>query len=281
MHNEKTWLEKLYYFLSYRPRSQKQLIDVLRDAHHHHLMNKDALQMIEGALAVYRKKVSDIMVPRPQMIVVDGGAHPLDVLPTIIHSQHSRFPVLEDARGKVVGILLAKDLLPFTLDTKKPLSFVRDLARPALFVPANKKLDVLLKEFRLNRNHMAIVADEYGGVAGLVTIEDVLEQIVGEIEDEYDTDDKEQAIKMLGKNTYWVNALTPIEDFNTYFKVNYSNANFDTIGGLLTQHCGHLPKRNEKIAFHDFEVLIIKATKRGIQMAQFKRKQKKEVSQPS
>lgn len=266
-----SWLEKLSHFLSREPHSQKQLIEILRDAQQRELIDRDALQMIEGVLAVSDKKVCDVMVPRPQMVVVDGDQHPTDVLPTIIQSQHSRFPVIGDTPDKVYGILLAKDLLPFTLESKLSNPYVRDLVRPPIFIPESKPLDILLKEFRLNRNHMAIVVDEYGGVAGLVTIEDVLEEIVGDIEDEYDVDEGEQPIKELEKNIYLVNALTPIDDFNRYFKVDFSDEDFDTVGGLILRQFGHLPKRNEKVMLGNFEVLVVKATRRGIQALQFKR----------
>lgn len=266
-----SWFERLSHFLSREPHSQTQLIEILRDAQQRELIDRDALQMIEGVLAVSEKKVRDIMVPRPQMVVIDGDAKPIDVLPTIIQSQHSRFPVIEDNRDKVLGILLAKDLLQFMTDTESNYHTIHDLIRPALFIPESKPLDVLLKEFRLNRNHMAIVADEYGGIAGLVTIEDVLEQIVGDIEDEYDVDEKETSIKKNDDDTYLVNALTPIDDFNAYFSTNFSDADFDTIGGLILQQFGYLPKRNEKIVFGDFEVVVLKSTRRGIQVLQFKR----------
>lgn len=266
-----SWFERLSHFLSREPHSQTQLIEILRDAQQRELIDRDALQMIEGVLAVSEKKVRDIMVPRPQMVVIDGDAKPADVLPIIIQSQHSRFPVIEDNRDKVLGILLAKDLLQFMVDTESNYQTIRDLIRPALFIPESKPLDVLLKEFRLNRNHMAIVADEYGGIAGLVTIEDVLEQIVGDIEDEYDIDEKETTIKKNDDDTYLVSALTPIDDFNAYFNTNFSDADFDTIGGLILQQFSYLPKRNEKIVFGDFEVVVLKSTRRGIQALQFKR----------
>lgn len=269
---EYSWFEKLSHFLSREPHSQKQLIEMLRDAQQHELIDRDALQMIEGVLAVSDKKVRDIMVPRPQMIVVEGDAHPTDILPIIIQSQHSRFPVIENTPDKVLGILLAKDLIPFIIENKKTDRLVRDLVRSATFIPENKPLDMLLKEFRANRNHMAIVVDEYGGIAGLVTIEDVLEEIVGDIEDEYDIDEKEPSIKQLEKNTFLVNALTPISDFNRYFNTDFSDADFDTVGGLILRQFGHLPKRNEKITLGHFEVLVIKATRRGIQTLQFKKK---------
>src|SRR3990167_4450830 len=264
-----SWFERLSHFLSREPNSQAQLIEILRDAQQRQLIDRDALHMLEGVLAVSVKNVRDIMVPRPQMVVVDANALPIDTLPTIIQSQHSRFPVIEETYDKVLGILLAKDLLPFTIEPKPTQCYIRDLVRPAIFIPESKPLDILLKEFRLNRNHMAIVVDEYGSTSGLVTIEDVLEQIVGDIEDEYDVDEKEQPIKELEKNIYLVNALTTINDFNHYFKTDFNNANFDTIGGLIVQAFGYLPNRNETITFGDFEVQVTKATRRGIQSLQF------------
>lgn len=266
-----SWFERLSHFLSREPHSQAQLIDILRDAEQRQLIDHDALQMIEGVLAVSVKSVRDIMVPRPQMVVIDGDAIPTDILPTIIQSQHSRFPVIAENHDKVLGILLAKDLLPFTISPTPRQCHIRDLVRPVIFIPESKPLDNLLKEFRMTRNHMAIVVDEYGSTAGLVTIEDVLEQIVGEIEDEYDVIEKEPFIKELEKNIFLVNALTPISTFNRYFNVDYSDGDFDTIGGLILQKFGFLPKRNETITFDNFEVMILKATRRGIQWVQVKR----------
>ena len=271
MDETSSWFEKLSHFLSREPHTQQQLIEILREAEHRHLIDHDALKMIEGVIAVSDKKVYDIMVPRPQMVVIDGDAFPDEVMPTITQSRHSRFPVLGDHPDKILGILLAKDLLTFNQNAQNKKR-IRDLIRPAVFIPESKPLDMLLKEFRLSKNHMAIVVDEYGGVSGLVTIEDVLEEIVGDIEDEYDIDDKEFSIKEIDKNTFIVNALTPISEFNTYFKLNLSDDNFDTIGGLIIQEFGYLPKRDETISFANFDVQIIKATRRGIQSLQFKKK---------
>ncbi|MCX7121247.1 MAG: CBS domain-containing protein [Gammaproteobacteria bacterium] len=270
MSDHPSWFERLSHFLSREPHSQKQLIDILRDAEHRQLIDHDALKMIEGVLAVSDKKVRDIMIPRPQMVVINGSAHPTDVMSTIIQSQHSRFPVMGEKPDKILGILLAKDLLPFCMPGKSEAR-IRDLIRPVVFIPESKPLDLLLKEFRSSRNHMAIVVDEYGGVSGLVTIEDVLEEIVGDIEDEYDVDETELVVKEIEKNIFMVNALTPIENFNRYFKTNFNNTDFDTIGGLIVQEFGYLPKRDEMIIFGDFEVQIVKATRRGIQSLQFKR----------
>ena len=269
MSDERTWFEKLGHFLSREPHSQSQLIEMLRHAQQDQLIDRDALQMIEGVIAVSDKKVRDIMIPRTQMVAIDADASPKSVLPLIIQSQHSRFPVIADDSDKVVGIILAKDFLQFTTESSTNPKYIRDLIRPAVFIPESKKLDVLLKEFRLNRNHMAIVLDEYGNASGLVTIEDVLEEIVGEIEDEYDVEE-EASIKQIENNLYLVNALTSMADFNNYFNCQLNENNVDTIGGLILQKLGYLPKRNEKITIDDFEITVIKASKRGIQLLQFK-----------
>lgn len=267
-----SWFERLSNFLSREPHSQAQLVEILRDAQQRELIDRDALQMIEGVLAVSDKKVRDIMIPRPQMVVINADDLPKTILPAIIHSQHSRFPVIEDNQDKVVGILLAKDLLPVMTNPLLESVPVRDLVRTPIFIPESKPLDVLLKEFRLSRNHMAIVVDEYGGTAGLVTIEDVLEEIVGEIEDEYDIEEKEPIIKEIEKDIYLVNPLTPIDDFNRYFNTDLSNDDFDTIGGLILQKFGYLPKRNETVEFETFEVTVLKATRRGVQLLQFQKR---------
>ncbi|HLD84185.1 MAG TPA: transporter associated domain-containing protein [Coxiellaceae bacterium] len=265
------WFEKISHFFSREPSSQAQLIEVLRHAEEHELIDRDALKMIEGVLAVSDKKVRDVMVPRAQMVVIDGDATPSDAFPIVTQSQHSRFPVTGDTPDKIIGILLAKDLLSVIIAEQSAQPFIRNLIRTAIFIPDSKHLDVLLKEFRQNRNHMAIVVDEYGSVSGLITIEDVLEEIVGEIEDEYDIDENESSIRAVEENTYWVNALTTIDDFNRYFQTQLSNEDFDTIGGLILQKFGYLPKRNDKIKFDNFEVTVIKASRRGTQVLQFKR----------
>ena len=265
-----SWLERFSRLLSREPHTQAQLIDVLRNAEQQKLIDHDALRMIEGVIAVADKKVQDVMVPRPQMVVVDANFFPLDALPTLIHSQHSRFPVIEESHDKVLGILLAKDILPLIQNPDQRR--IRDLVRPVVFVPETKPLDVLLKEFRANRNHMAIVVNEYGSVAGLITIEDVLEEIVGDIEDEYDTDEKLANIREIQKNIFWVNALTSIDDFNAYFNTDFNNAECDTVGGMVVKILGYLPKQNESIAIDGFDVLIVKATRRRVQAIQLTRK---------
>lgn len=266
----KTWYERLSHALLREPRDREQLITLLHDAKDRHLLDNDALQMIEGVLQVSEMKVRDVMIPRPQMVVVEHDSTPAQALPNITKSAHSRFPVIGESRDEVVGILLAKDLLAKSTQ-EKPNLVIKDLVRPATFVPESKRLDVLLKEFRLNRNHMAIVVDEYGGVAGLVTIEDVLEQIVGEIEDEYDITSEEPNIKEIASNEYIVKALTPIEDFNAYFGTDYDDESFDTIGGLLLQQFSHLPKKGESINLDEFKFTVIGATTRGIKILKLNR----------
>jgi magnesium and cobalt transporter len=213
--------------------------------------------MVEGAFQVSEMQVRDVMVPRSQMVVVERDAPFDDVLATVIESGHSRFPVIGESRDEVVGTLLAKDLLPYLAGDREAAFNIRDTLRPAVFVPESKRLNVLLRDFRSTRNHMAIVVDEYGGVAGLVTIEDVLEQIVGDIDDEYDIGDEESFIKRHSDAEYIVKALTPIEDFNAAFGTEFSDEEFDTVGGLLLKAFGRLPERGDTVELEGlrFEVL--------------------------
>jgi magnesium and cobalt transporter len=263
----RSWLERLSFALLGEPKDREQLVELLRDAQQRNLLDPDALAMIEGVLQVAEMQVRDIMVPRAQMVVVERDA-PLDnILPVVTESAHSRFPVIGENRDEVVGILLAKDLLAYCgPDGAKDFS-VRDILRPAVFIPESKRLNVLLKEFRASRNHMAIVVDEYGGVAGLVTIEDVLEQIVGEIVDEHDIEE-DAYIKKHNDNVYAVKALTPIEEFNNYFSSSFSDAEFDTIGGLVMQRFGRLPRRGEVISIDRFRFKVLNADSRRIHLVQ-------------
>ncbi len=268
---ERSWLERLSQALIGEPRDREQLLTVLRDAEQRNLLDAEALGMIEGALQVSEMQVRDIMIPRSQMSVVERGASPEDILKIVIDSAHSRFPVIGDNRDEVVGVLLAKDLLPFFASRKNGEKLnLRDLLRPAVFVPESKRLNVLLKEFRSSRNHMAIVVDEYGGVAGLVTIEDVLEQIVGQIEDEHDIDE-DVFIMDHSENLSAVKALTPIDEFNEHFKTELSDEEFDTIGGLVMSTFGHLPQRGEKTQLDDLEFEILRADNRRIYLMQVTR----------
>lgn len=264
-HDKPTWLERLSHALLREPQDRAQLMDILRDAKKRHLLDNDALHMIEGVLQVSEMHVRDVSVPRTQMVVINHDSNNEDALRIVIDAGHSRFPVVGDDRDEIVGILLAKDLLKVLSNTQQKAATIKSLLRPATFIPESKRLDVLLKEFRLNRNHMAIVVDEYGGVAGLVTIEDVLEQIVGDIEDEYDTEEEEQ-IKLIKDSRYSVQALTPIDKFNEHFGTNYDHNDFDTAGGLVLQKFSHLPKPGESIEFDGLKVKIIQANPRGIQL---------------
>jgi magnesium and cobalt transporter len=254
-------IERLSHFLLRGPENRTQLFELLKSSYEKNLMDADSLSMIEGVLQVSEMQVRDIMIPRSQMDVIDIS-HPLEkFIPFIIATAHSRFPVIEDDNNDVIGILLAKDLLKYyTGDNFE----IRDMLRPAIFIPESKRLNVLLKEFRGSRNHIAIVVDEYGGVSGMVTIEDVLEQIVGEIEDEFDFDETEDNIIQDKNGLYRVKASTEIDDFNDFFKVNLSNEEFSTIGGLITHAFGHLPKRDEKITFQGFKITVLRADSRKL-----------------
>lgn len=261
----RTWLERLSQVLSGEPKDKTDLIEILRDAQQRDLLDVDALAMIEGVLQVSEMQARDIMVPRSQMVVVEQDATLDQLLPAIAESGHSRFPVIGENRDEVVGLLLAKDLLPFFIGERRRDFSVRDVLRPAVFIPESKRLNVLLKDFRTNRNHMAVVVDEFGGAAGLVTIEDVVEQIVGEIADEYDIDE-DVFIKPQEEHRYTLKALTPIEEFNEYFQASFSDEEFDTIGGLIMQEFGRLPKRGETMTIGRFRFKVLHADSRRIHL---------------
>ena len=260
----RSWFERLSQVLLGEPQDREHLKEVLRDAEHRNLLDADALAMIEGVLQVSELRVRDIMIPRAQMVCVERDAPLEDSLKRIIESGHSRFPVVGESRDEVVGILLAKDLLVYTAGMEKDFH-IRDILRPAVFIPESKRLNILLKEFRANRNHMAIVVDEYGGVAGLITIEDVLEQIVGEIADEHDVDEGTY-IKDHGGNHYTLKALTPIEEFNEYFGTEFSDSEFDTIGGLVMSEMGHLPQPGEMVEIGPFIFKVLHADSRRLHL---------------
>jgi len=274
----RTWLERLSLALTGEPRDREQLVELLRSAHQREILDPDALGMIEGVLQVADMQVRDIMVPRAQMDVVRGDAQLMEIMPVITESAHSRFPVVGDSRDEVLGILLAKDLLRYFLDGNSDDFDMRDVLRPAVFVPESKRLNVLLKEFRNSRNHMAIVVDEYGGVAGLVTIEDVLEQIVGEIDDEHDIEDYLTHIMRHPSGRYTVKALTPIDEFNQYFSTDYSEEEFDTIGGLVVNRFGHVPKRGDELVFDRFRVRVLRADNRRVHLLEMRLQETPEVS---
>lgn len=263
----RSWLDRLSNVLMGEPRDREGLRDLLRESQRRNLIDADALVMIEGVLQVSEMQVRDIMVPRSQMVVVEWDVPLEEFLPAITASGHSRFPVIGDSRDEVVGILLAKDLLSYYVNGGKSSFNLREVLRPAVFIPESKRLNMLLKEFRASRNHMAIVVDEYGGVAGLVTIEDVLEQIVGEITDEHDIEEGE-FIKKHSDAIYIVKALTPVDEFNEYFDTDFSDEEFDTIGGLVMQRLGHLPKRGEVVDLDKFHIRILRADSRRIHLLQ-------------
>jgi len=266
----RNWLERLSQVLQIEPKDREELLELLRDAHQRELLDADSLHMLEGVLEVSEMQVRDIMIPRSQMDVVERDASLTEILPLVIETAHSRFPVIGESRDEVVGILLAKDLLRHYAGEEE--FNVRDMLRPAVFIPESKPLNVLLKEFRKNRNHIAIVVDEYGGVAGLVTIEDVLEQIVGDIEDEYDFDVVEDNILQEKGGTWRVKALTEISDFNTAFGTRYSDEEFDTIGGLVLNRFGRMPKRGEQISFDNLTFKILRADSRRLHLLQVAKK---------
>lgn len=260
-------LEKISRIFLDVPSDRNELIELLKKSQKRNLFDADALTMIEGVFEVAEIQVRDIMVPRSHMAVLDLEHGYDELLPVVVESGHSRFPVIGDGRDEIVGILLAKDLLRYcNLEERKNFE-IKDVLRAPIFVPESKRLNVLLKEFRTSRNHMAIVVDEYGGVAGLVTIEDVLEQIVGEIDDEHDDADAAN-IRRLGVNRYSLKALTDIEEFNEYFGSNFSDEESDTIAGLLMKQLGHLPKRGESVQSGRFLFKIMSADSRRIKHLQ-------------
>ncbi|KAA0694791.1 CBS domain-containing protein [Halopseudomonas laoshanensis] len=261
----KTWLDKLTQAFVHEPKNRQELLELLREAHANEVLDIEALSIIEGALQVSDMQVRDIMIPRSQMITIKSSQTPREFLPDVIEAAHSRFPVIGDGVDDVLGILLAKDLLPLLLQDDTERFNIKEILRPATCVPESKRLNVLLKEFRATRNHMAIVIDEYGGVSGLVTIEDVLEQIVGDIEDEHDVDE-DSHIKPLPSGDFLVKGLTPIEDFNEHFDTEFSDEEFDTVGGLVMNAFGHLPKRNEVAELEGFRVRVLNADSRRVHL---------------
>ena len=259
---ERSWLDRLTHFISGEPQTKSDLEDVLSLAEEHEIIDQDARKIMEGALLVTNMQVRDIMIPRAQMIVIDSDESVQEALPKIIDAGHSRFPVIGEGMDDVIGILLAKDLLPLVESDSAPPA-LRQLMRPVIAVPESKRLNVLLREFRQNRNHMAIVIDEYGGIAGLITIEDVLEEIVGEIEDETDVAEK-KPIRPMSDGTFFVEALTAIDDFNAFFNTEFSDDEFDTIGGVVVNAFGQLPSRNQSIQLNNFEFSVIRADERRL-----------------
>ena len=263
--NPKSWIDKITQVFSDEPTDTKSLLELLRNAEQDQVLDADALGIIEGALQVSSMQVRDIMIPRSQLVIVSAKLLPNEIIELVTKASHSRFPVTGENVDNVIGILLAKDLLPLILKEETEKLDIKDVVRPATFVPESKRLNVLLKEFRETRQHMAIVIDEYGSVSGAVTIEDVLEQIVGEIEDEYDVDD-ESHIKKFDEENYIVKALTPVDEFNEYFGTQFSDQEFITLGGLVLQQIGHIPERGETINIGPFLVTVLNADSRQIKL---------------
>ena len=249
------------------PQNRQELVEILQASEKRSLLDMDALSMIEGVLQVSEMQVRDIMVPRSHMVVLEEDTAYENMLPVVIDSGHSRFPVIGENRDEIVGVLLAKDLLRYVDEDKRKEFDIKDVLRQTIFVPESKRLNVLLKEFRDSRNHMAIVIDEYSGVAGLVTIEDVLEQIVGDIDDEHDVEDVGN-IRRMGVNRYSVKALTPIEEFNAFFESEFSEEESDTLAGMLMKHLGHMPKRGEAVTINNYLFKIMSADSRRIKHVQ-------------
>ncbi len=272
----KKWLQKFANLFTQKPGDRDALIEMLRHSQRLKLLDADALLMIEGALHVSETQVRDIMIPRIQMIVIENNAAPEDILSVVVESGHSRFPVVGDTNDEIVGILLAKDLLHYYASPEKKFD-IKDMMRTTVFIPESKRLNVLLREFRTSRNHMAIVIDEYTGVAGLVTIEDVIEEIIGEIEDEHDFEE-ESNINNHKNNRYTVKALTAIDEFNEYFKTDIDNSKYDTVGGLIINAFGHLPKRGETIDFMGFNIKVLRADKRRVILLLLTRKNKEQTT---
>lgn len=259
--NKPSLLERLSAFLLREPEDREQLVHLLYSAYENNLLDADALSMMEGVLQVSERQVREIMIPRAQMDVIDISESPEKFIPFVIETAHSRFPVIEGDKDNIIGILLAKDLLRYYAGEEFN---VRDMLRPAVFVPESKRLNVLLRDFRCNRNHIALVADEYGGISGMVTIEDVLEQIVGDIEDEYDFDEDEDNIIPDGKEKWRVKADTEIADFNEALGMEFSDEEYDTVGGLVLKSAGQLPKRGDRVHVGELTFTVLRADSRRL-----------------
>jgi len=264
---QKPFLKRLIQWFSPEPRNKGDLVDVLVDAQSRELINPETKLMIEGVLEVSEMKVRDIMIPRSQMVTIDRNQNLNEFLPIILESGHSRFPVINEDIDHVDGILLAKDLLAFGFNNESYNFSLQEIIRPAIIVPESKKVEPLLKEFRSNRYHMALVADEYGGISGVITIEDILEQIVGEIEDETD-DEIEEDIKLLAGNVFHVRALTELEDFNEYFNSDFDEKSADTIAGIIIKQLNHMPQKGEQVTIGPLEFKVLSADNRRLQMLQ-------------
>lgn len=265
---QKSWVDKISQLLTGEPQDLEDLLEILREAREKRLLDTDALSMIEGVLQVSQMRVRDIMIPRIQMVVVPKDAELETIMPLVTEFGHSRYPVIDGDRSKVVGVLLAKDLLARILENKTLK--VHEIMRPSYVVPESKRLNVLLKELRTNGNHMAIVVDEYGQSAGLVTIEDVLEQIVGEIEDEHDDHEDEGYIFQRSPNEYMIKALTPMDEFDEYFSTHLATDEYDTIGGFIVSQLEHVPKKGESLVVESMKFEVIRADSRRVHLLKLK-----------
>ncbi|MGR9087860.1 MAG: HlyC/CorC family transporter [Gammaproteobacteria bacterium] len=265
---QKRWVDRIAQLLTGEPQDLDDLLEIIREAKENYLLDTDALAMIEGALQVSQMRVRDIMVPRVQMVVVPKDAELDTLFPLVTEFGHSRYPVIEDDRSKVVGILLAKDLFAHAL-TNKTIK-VQEIMRPASVVPESKRLNVLLKELRTQGNHMAIVVDEYGQTAGLVTIEDILEQIVGEIEDEHDDQEDEGYIYQRNEKEFMIKALAPIDEFDDYFSTHLATDEYDTVGGFIVNQLEHMPKKGESITVDNMRFEVVRADTRRVHLVKLK-----------
>lgn len=263
--SQSSLFQRLTDLFSNAPKDRRQLMNTLQLYENSDLLDYDVLKMVEGALQVSEMQVRDIMIPHVQMVVVKNDSNPDVILTALVESGHSRFPVIGNDNNNIIGIFIAKDLLKYFSDPENNVFDIKDMMRPAFHVPESKRLNVLLREFRANRNHMAIVVDEYSSVAGLVTMEDVIEKIVGKIEDEHDVEDEEH-IQPYGQDRYTVNALTPISEFNDFFDTQIKEDECDTIGGITLQQFGYMPGCGENIEFKGFDIKIVQADKRRIQL---------------
>lgn len=262
---KKSWIAKIIQLVQGEPKSKEELVEVIQDANQRELIDQNTREMIEGVLDVSSQRVRDIMIPRSQMVTLDVNQTIAEILPTLTEARHSRFPVIHEDKDHIEGILLAKDLLKYAFTEESSTTPLSEVIRPAVVVPESKRIDKLLKEFRSERYHMAIVVDEFGGVSGLVTIEDILEIIVGDIEDEFaNEEDLQDDIRRINDKTFAVNALTDIEDFNRFFTSNFSDEEVDTIGGLVTHAFGHLPGRDEHIEIEGFHFKVRTADRRRL-----------------
>jgi magnesium and cobalt transporter len=275
-----SWLERLSFGLMGEPKDRDALMALLRDAQQRDLLDAEALAMMEGVMRVSETQVRDVMIPRAQMVVLEHDWSLDRLIAAVVESGHSRLPVIDDSKDNIVGILIVKDLLAHAFDRREDFD-LRTLLRPAKFIPESKRLNVLLKEFRGNRLHMAIVVDEYGGVAGLITIEDVLEEIVGEIDDEHDTEDDDSVFIRPQGDTFIVKALTPVADFNKHFQAELSDERADTVGGLVMMELGRLPKGGEIVNLSRFHFQVLRADNRRIHLLEMTLRDSDEPAPPT